>query len=192
MKKCPNCASVYNDDMMIKCTNCGADLVEEKAEQPNFNSVPPQNNYANYNYNSYGNQQFKYCTRCGNQCDPRAVICVKCGMQFNDMYSKIPTGDDKPSGGLKFLCFLIPIVGLILYLVNMKDKPISAKAYGKMALIGFIIGIILYVALIIFLVVIFPVIFSTALVDPYYDYYNTYGDSEIFYSIANMALSLFK
>ena len=86
MKRCPNCSSVFEDNLMIKCTNCGSDLVEVQQEQPVQNNVPPQNNYSNYNaYNS----QFKICPNCGNHCDPRAVICVKCGIQFTDMFNKV-------------------------------------------------------------------------------------------------------
>lgn len=181
MKKCPNCASVYNDNMIIKCTNCGADLIEEVAEQPTQNTVPPQNNYTNYgyNYNTYNTSQVKYCTRCGNQCDPKAVICVKCGMQFADMYNSAPKDDDKPSGLLKVLCFFVPILGLILFLVNMNEKSISAKAYGKAALAGFIVSVVLYAILIVSLFVL-PFIFGF---NSSVDVYPVYPDSEFFYSI---------
>ena len=49
--------------------------------------------------------------------------------------------DDTPSAGLKVLSFFIPLVGLILFVVQSKDTPISAKEYGKWALIGFCTGI---------------------------------------------------
>ena len=172
MKNCPNCNAVYNDDMLIKCTNCGTDLIEVHQEQPVQNNVPPQNNYTNYNaYNS----QFKICPHCGNHCDPRAVICVKCGIQFTDMFNK-PKVDDTPSPIIKVLCFFIPILGLILYLVNMNEKPISAKAYGKLSLIGFIVGIVAYVIAIISGILAFTFNFSAPII-------TTYPDSEFFYSI---------
>ena len=47
------------------------------------------------------------------------------------------------SAGLKVLSFFIPLVGLILFVVQSKDTPISAKEYGKWALIGFCTGIVL-------------------------------------------------
>lgn len=178
MKKCPACQAVYSDEMLIKCTNCGTDLIEDVATQ-SYEQSAPQNNYSNYN--TYNNQQFKYCTRCGNQCDPKAVICVKCGMQFADMYPNKPLVDDKPSGGLKFLCFLIPILGLVLYLVNMNDKPVSAKAYGKSALIGFIVGIVLYLLIIVLAFVLPLFVFGTDIIinEPV----PVFPDSEFFYSI---------
>ncbi len=178
MKKCPNCLSVFEDSTAIKCSNCGADLVEMQQEQPTYNNIPPQNNYTGYN--GY-NPQFKYCPNCGNQCDPKAIICVKCGRQFQDMYNQAPNADDKPSGILKVLCFFVPLLGLILYLVNNNDKPISAKAYGKMALIGFIVSIVAY-AISIVLGVALAFILPT---NPYVDMYDVYSDSDFIYSIIN-------
>ena len=181
MKRCPVCQTVYNDDMLIKCTNCGSDLVEEAPqhsyEQPIQNDVPPQNNYTNYN--AYNNQPVKYCTRCGNQCDQKAVICVRCGYQFSDMYNPMPNANDKPSGILKVLCFFFPILGLILYLVNMNNKPVSAKAYGKSALIGFILGIALYI----FIFIGSFLFYFIAAPSTSVDIYSTYPESEFFYSM---------
>jgi uncharacterized membrane protein YvbJ len=141
MKKCPNCNAIYNDDMLIKCINCGADLVNTYEQQPIFNNIPSQNNQAQYD--AY-NARFKLCPRCGNHCDPRAVICVKCGIQFPDMTNQGNDINDEPSPIVKVLCFFFPILGLILYLVNLNSKPVSAKSYGKSSLIGFIVGIVAY------------------------------------------------
>ena len=49
---------------------------------------------------------------------------------------------DIPSTGLNVLAFFLPLVGLILYVVNVDSKPVMAKAIGKWALIGFIVGIV--------------------------------------------------
>tara|TARA_B110000116_G_C16576493_1_gene464300 strand:- start:277 stop:492 length:216 start_codon:yes stop_codon:yes gene_type:complete len=40
------------------------------------------------------------------------------------------------AGGMKWLCFFIPIVGLVLYLVWGSEKPVAAKECGKFALYG--------------------------------------------------------
>ena len=62
----------------------------------------------------------------------------------NDNLSKIENTDE--AGGIKWLCFFIPLVGLILYLTWQSDRPIAAKECGKFAIIGaaigFVIGII--------------------------------------------------
>ena len=129
MKNCPNCSLIF-DDSAMHCSNCGAALevqVAEPVQQPVPQPAPVQ-----YNNNPYGAPNVKYCPRCGNQCDPLAVICVRCGLPFN-MQSTEP---DVPSTGLKVLSLFIPLVALILYLTNNDKKPISAKAYGKMGLIG--------------------------------------------------------
>jgi hypothetical protein len=46
---------------------------------------------------------------------------------------------DAPSGGFAVLCFFIPLVGLILYLVWKDEYPLKAKSCGKGALIGVIV-----------------------------------------------------
>lgn len=46
---------------------------------------------------------------------------------------------------LKIVCFLIPLVGLILYFVWKKDYPVKSKSACQMALFGFIAGIIINV-----------------------------------------------
>ena len=40
------------------------------------------------------------------------------------------------AGGIKWLCLLFPLVGLILYLVWQSERPVAAKECGKFALIG--------------------------------------------------------
>ena len=98
-------------------------------------------------------QPGKYCPVCGNICDSKAAICVRCGTDL----SRISTEPDVPSTGLKVLSFFIPLIGIILYAVYSSDKPQSAKAYGKMALISFCIGFGSYILLyfFIFLIVMF-------------------------------------
>ena len=50
--------------------------------------------------------------------------------------------------GMKVLSFLIPLVGLILFLVNQNTKPVEAKDELKWAAIGFGVGIMCYVLLV--------------------------------------------
>lgn len=50
--------------------------------------------------------------------------------------------------GMKVLSFLIPLVGLILFLVNQNTKPVEAKDELKWAGIGFGIGLLCYVLLV--------------------------------------------
>jgi len=55
--------------------------------------------------------------------------------------------EDRPSMGLNFISFLIPLVGLIIYLTQKSTSPIKAKAAGKWALISVIISFVLWLIL---------------------------------------------
>lgn len=50
---------------------------------------------------------------------------------------------DSLNVGFKILCFLIPIVGLILYIVEKEKNPIKANSAGKCALWGFVISLLI-------------------------------------------------
>lgn len=57
-------------------------------------------------------------------------------------YQTVPQ-EEKASVGLAILSYLIPIVGLILYLTKKDSKPKTAKVCGKCALASFIINIVI-------------------------------------------------
>lgn len=179
MKKCPQC-TLNLDDNVVVCPNCNFVFTEETVVDPAtaYNTIPAQpvaNEYQEANqqtppppyqqgYNPYGAPQGKYCPRCGNLCDPLAAICVKCGMPFNNVPQQ--SFDDNPSTGLKILCFFFPIVALILYIVNKDKKPVSAKAYGKMGIIGFAVSMGLSI-----ISSVLTTIFGLSAMDDYYYYY---------------------
>ena len=50
--------------------------------------------------------------------------------------------------GMKVLSFLIPLVGLILFIVNQNTKPVEAKDELKWAAIGFGVGLLSYILLV--------------------------------------------
>ena len=92
------------------------------------------------------------CPECGKQVSSQANKCPHCGypmqsveeMQNDKIYTNQPVenSQDIPSIGLNILSFLIPIVGLILFCVNISAKPKKAKSIGIWALIGFVLGLI--------------------------------------------------
>ena len=49
--------------------------------------------------------------------------------------------EDAPSMGFAVLCFLFPLIGLILYLVWKDEMPLKAKSCGKGALAGVITSV---------------------------------------------------
>jgi len=60
-------------------------------------------------------------------------------------YSTPPAPQDKSSIGFGILGFLIPLVGLILWLVWKAQTPLKAKSCGIGALIGVIVYVIFYI-----------------------------------------------
>lgn len=66
--------------------------------------------------------------------------------------------DDAPSIGLTVLCFFIPLLGLILYLVWKDATPLKAKSCGKGALIGVIVYFLL-VCLLFTAIIMLPLLF---------------------------------
>ena len=82
-----------------------------------------------------------HCRECGEMISESAPTCPKCGakqlIETNDFWDGFKGG----STGLKVLSFLLPLVGLILFLVKMDSDRPAAKAYGLWALAGFILGI---------------------------------------------------
>lgn len=53
--------------------------------------------------------------------------------------------NDLPSTGLNILSFLIPLVGLIIYIIEKDKSPIKAKSAGKSALWGVGVSVILII-----------------------------------------------
>ncbi len=82
-----------------------------------------------------------FCKSCGKEIHDEAVMCVHCGKMTG---RPLTTGgenepDDSPAtGGMCFLCFLIPLVGFILYGTNAKSRPRAAKSYLKWAIISMV------------------------------------------------------
>lgn len=76
-----------------------------------------------------------------------APTCPKCGAKQNTGSSLNVSKDDFKAGstGLKVLSFLIPIAGLILFLVKGKEEPVAAKSYGLWAIAGFVLALLLTV-----------------------------------------------
>jgi len=83
-----------------------------------------------------------FCNNCGKEISDQAAVCIHCGAST----AKVSSGElDGPIGGLGVLCFLFPVVGLILYLVWKDGKPIKAKGAGKWSLWSVGIGVGLYI-----------------------------------------------
>jgi len=84
----------------------------------------------------------KYCSHCGKELVDEAIVCPGCGCGVATV-SKANPVTDVPNTGLNVISFLLPIVGLILYIMEYERAPKKAKEIGKWALIGFVIGLVL-------------------------------------------------
>ena len=67
--------------------------------------------------------------------------------QYNIPQHIAPAYNDAPSKGFAIIGFLIPLIGLILYLAYNDNKPLKAKSAGKGGLIGFIFWFLLLLCL---------------------------------------------
>lgn len=102
------------------------------------------------------------CQNCGTQFDDGLAACPNCGaagtVQPAQQPFSQPVGQpvqaavvDSGSIGWGILGFLIPIVGLVLFLVWKNNKPNSAKVAGIGAIAGFIFGLVVNIASAMFL-----------------------------------------
>lgn len=60
---------------------------------------------------------------------------------FNNISNDSSEVDDNPGCLMNGLCFLIPLVGFILYFVKKEELPNCAKSYLTWAAIGVAIGV---------------------------------------------------
>ena len=89
-----------------------------------------------------------YCIYCGKEIDDDSKFCPHCGKfvgknepggapySYGGNAYRAPVDDANIGWGV--LCFFLPLVGLILYLVWKDEYPNRARMCGKGALIGVI------------------------------------------------------
>ncbi len=164
--QCKYCGETVRQDAQF-CPNCGGSLAQQPQNQQPYQQ-PPQQPYQQQPYGQYQQPPPPY-----------------------QQYQPYPGGgyqqqnaQDQPSGAIKLgglLCgFFMPIVALIVYFVLHNDRPNSASAFGKFALIGF--GLTFVVG---FAIAILAVIFSVSA----YDSMSPYG--EFYYDMALNAARAF-
>ena len=94
------------------------------------------------------------CPECKKEVSDQSSSCPHCGYpisrskmaatHYEQQYATPVSNNDGSSFGFAFLGFMIPLIGLILYLVWKDDKPLKAASAGKGALIGAVIGLIFF------------------------------------------------
>lgn len=81
-----------------------------------------------------------YCKYCGEEIDDKALACEKCGHETG---ANLDIKNDAHNAGFWILGFIIPIAGLILYLVEKDKHPLKAESAGQGALWSVIIGAVI-------------------------------------------------
>ncbi len=92
------------------------------------------------------------CNKCGKEVDQNSRFCPNCGGEIsnvnnvgniNNNSNEQINKEGKVNVGLAILSFIIPIAGLIIFLVKKDSDKKNAKACGICALVSFVLGIII-------------------------------------------------
>ncbi|MEC9485437.1 MAG: hypothetical protein UMR38_06140 [Candidatus Izemoplasma sp.] len=77
-----------------------------------------------------------YCYYCGEEVTPTQDVCLHCGKERHRQ-SQNTLSSVKDEGGFLWglLGFLVPVAGLIVYLIWKDDKPLNARSAGIGALV---------------------------------------------------------
>jgi len=126
VKKCPLCNHYISDTVTI-CPHCGNELIPPSSESTE-SSVNDSTMDTNVNANI------------------ETPSVEKEGYYENveDSYEDV---DDSAGILMKILCFMLPIIGLVLYFVKRNSLPNAAKSYLIWAAAGFGLTLLVNLAL---------------------------------------------
>lgn len=136
-------SSYLESEMGLDKDTSVKDLIREQKYCPNCGKEIELNSTICYGcgMNPQEIKSKKYCPFCGNSVNEEQVLCLNCKRNIEN------TIIDNASGAMKVLCFLFPIIGLVIYLANINTRKQFAKDCGNSSLCGFIIGIVLILIL---------------------------------------------
>lgn len=83
-----------------------------------------------------------FCKNCGKEIDDKAYVCPHCGVKTDRSDAQKTDADSGSKAGWGILSFLIPLAGLILFLVWKQERPNTAKVCGICALVAVIIEVV--------------------------------------------------
>ncbi len=82
-----------------------------------------------------------YCPNCGTQVREIQTICQNCGKSLHFIKPKTEIEEEGSTLGYAVLGFVIPLAGLILYLIWLEQKPKASRSAGLGALLNVILSI---------------------------------------------------
>ena len=126
VKKCPHCNHYISDTVTI-CPHCEDELIPPSSEstESSLNDSTVATN-VNANIETPSVEKERYYEN------------------VEDSYENV---DDSAGILMKILCFLLPIVGLVLYFVKRNNLPNAAKSYLIWAAAGFGLSLLVNLAL---------------------------------------------
>ena len=83
-----------------------------------------------------------FCKNCGKEIDDQAYVCPHCGVKTGKNDVSPADADSGSKAGWGILSFLIPLVGLILFLMWKQERPKTAKVCGICALVAVIVEVV--------------------------------------------------
>lgn len=93
-----------------------------------------------------------FCTNCGKELNSNQAVCLDCGVAVRNTSSTVV--DDNGGFLWGLLGFLVPLVGLVLWLIWRDERPNTARAVGIGALVQ--VG---FQVVIVFIYIVFIIIF---------------------------------
>lgn len=165
--KCKHCKSFLDETHLSVNENTTATTV--KNNDVNITGLPPENNKGNdpnqFQKVANGKKSVNYCRNCGSaikegqyvcascgfapingyhhcqQCSTSTKqgqkICTMCGFELLDVMYK---SKEEPATGMALVGFVLPILGLILYLVWNESRPGKANSALTGAIVGLVVG----------------------------------------------------
>lgn len=125
------------------CSQCGNKVVDDKKELEKQEGIDE----------SKEREKF-YCRNCGKKIDKSSNVCPKCGYQL----SKSNQNHDSVENFFIYLVsFLIPFVGIIIWMVTKEESPNRARTALTLSLVS--TGLV-FLFFIVFVLLMFLFIFS--------------------------------
>lgn len=94
-----------------------------------------------------------FCTKCGAKLPKDSKYCVECGVSINEDSNKVSNNTSStPSFVWAIVGFLVPVAGLILFIMWKEDRPKDSKVAGISALVSTILYVIYMIIMVLVMV----------------------------------------